>query len=339
MASNVAEKLQPIWLTETDVGDSIDVNEAIEALAVALRLEADGKASNVQKALATWPPACAMHALGSLMPERGFAGYKTWCITPKGGGAAFELFDAHVGRLLAVIEAGLLGVMRTSAISGLATNVMADPGADEMALVGTGRQAMMQVAAVAASRPIRRLRIWSRTAENRARFVAQAQSLFPFAVEESATLEEALADMPIVSLITRAIEPFVDASMLAKGAHVNAAGAILPTSAEIRSDVLEQADLVVVDNMDNARKASRELHSFYGADAAEWPGVVTLGSMLAEGRGRPDGAKLTVFKPMGMGLSDLAMAIAVYQSAVANGRGVKLPTTAVPMPRWTLYQG
>jgi len=339
MTTQTAPKAQPIWLTEVDVRDSIDVNGAIVALSEALKLEAEGKAFNVPKALATWAPASAMHGLGSLMPERGFAGFKTWSNTPKGGGAAFELFDAHVGRLLAVIEAGLLGIMRTSAISGIATNVLADPDADEMVLVGTGRQAMMQVAAVAASRQIRRLRIWSRTPESLAKFAAQARHLFPFTVEEEPSLQAALADMPIVSLITRAVEPFIDASMFAKGAHVNAAGAILPANAEIHGDVLGRADLVVVDNLENARKASRELRDFYGADADEWPGVVSLGKMLAEGKGRPAGADLTVFKPMGMGLSDLAMAVAVYQSAIADGRGLPLPTFPVPMPRWTLFNG
>ena len=336
MADSKPSRPQPLWLTEQDVGASVDLNEAIAALDQGLRLESEDKAANVDKALATWTPASSMHALGSTMPERGFAGFKTWANTPSGAAATFSLFDAHDGRLLALIEAGLLGALRTAGISGLATRTLADPTADELALVGTGRQAMMQIAAIAATRPLRRLRVWSRTPENRATFVAKSRSLFPFAIEEAASVEEALADMPIVTLITRATEPFVEAGMIARGSHVNAAGAILPANAEVMPDVFARADLVVVDSLGNARKASREMRGIYGDDADGWSGVQTLGAVIAGGGGRPAGADLTLFKPMGMGLSDLAVAIAVYQRSLEAGRGQRLPAAHMPVPRWTL---
>ena len=330
------ERHQPLWLTEEDVGASVDLNTAISALDQGIRLEAEGNAANIEKALATWAPAGSMHSLGSLMPERGYSGFKTWAFTPKGGAATFSLFDTTDGRLLALIEAGLLGLLRTSGISGLATQALANPDADEMALIGAGRQAMMQVAAIASTRRLSRLKIWSRTPENRAAFVEKMKSVFPFTIEESPTVEDALADMPIVTLITRAKDPFVDASMLARGAHVNAAGAILPANAEFMPNVFDRANMVVVDNVSNARKASRELREHYGTDEDSWSDVTTLGQVLAKGGGRPADADLTLFKPMGMGLSDLSVAILVYHRAVELGLGVKLPAKHVPMARWTL---
>ena len=338
MSDSKPPRPQPLWLTEQDVGACVDLNEAIAALEQGLRLEAEGKGVNVDKALATWTPASSMHALGSTMAERGFGGFKTWANTPAGAAASFCLFDTHDGRLLALIEAGLLGALRTAGISGLATRLLAEPEADEMALLGTGRQAMMQVAAVAATRPLRRLRVWSRTPDNRATFAAQARRLFPFAVDEAETVRDALADMPIVTLITRATEPFVEVNMIARGAHVNAAGAILPANAEAKSDVFLQADLVVVDSLSNARKASRELLGVYGSEPEGWAGVKTLGDVIALGSGRPAGANLTLFKPMGMGLSDLCMAIAVYQRSIEEGRGLRLPAAHMPAPRWTLAE-
>jgi ornithine cyclodeaminase len=47
--------------------------------------------------------------------------------------------------------------------------------------------------------------------------------------------------------------------------------------------------------------------------------------LLAAGEGRPQGARLTIFKGMGMGLSDLAMARVVYEHARDHGLGVALP--------------
>jgi ornithine cyclodeaminase len=328
----------PLWITEEDVRSCLDLNTAIAALEEGIREEAMGRATNLEKMLGVWGAANSAHALGSVMPERGYAGFKTWANTPVGATAVFSLFGADDGRLKAMMMAGLLGAFRTSGISGLATRVLASPGADEMALIGTGRQAMLQVAAIAAAVPIRRLRVFSPTSGNRARFVANAQKTFPFAVEEAVSIEDACAGMPIITLMTRASEPFLSADMVAKGAHVNAAGSVLPANAEVLPDVFERADLVVVDNLANAKRGSRELRERYGADEQNWAGIQTLGHLLVSGVGRPAGADITLFKPMGMGLSDLAMAIAVYERAQERGTGNPLPVTPIAMPRWTLAQ-
>ena len=137
-------------------------------------------------------------------------------------------------------------------------------------------------------------------------------------------LAHALADAEIVTLITRAVEPFVDAAQ-PDCRHLNAVGAILPAKAEFAQDVFERADRVVVDDLENARRGSRELRERYGVDASSWPGVSRLSDVLAAGETRAPDARLMLFKGMGMGLSDLAMATVVYEQALARGLGVALP--------------
>ena len=100
----------------------------------------------------------------------------------------------------------------------------------------------------------------------------------------------------------------MDAAQLADCRHLNAVGAILPAKAEFAQDVFERADRVVVDDLENARRGSRELRERYGVDAPSWPGVSRLSDVLAAGETRAPDARLTLFKGMGMGLSDLAMA-------------------------------
>ena len=41
----------------------------------------------------------------------------------------------------------------------------------------------------------------------------------------------------------------------------------------------------------------------------KWRAVRPLSAVVAEGKGRPSGADLTLFKAMGMGISDLALGI------------------------------
>ena len=113
-----------------------------------------------------------------------------------------------------------------------------------------------------------------------------------------------------MTLITRAVEPFVDAAQLADCRHLNAVGAILPAKAEFAQDVFERADRVVVDDLENARRGSRELRERYGVDAPSWPGVSRLSDVLAGRNARP-GCAADAVQGMGMGLSDLAMATVV----------------------------
>jgi len=314
------------YLTERDVVSVLDIPKAIEALHAMLVAQGREQARNLPKALATWGDGSSMHALGSVQTGAGgYAGFKTWVHTKSGGGSLFSLFDAESGFLRAVIEARALGMLRTAAISGVATRALAPADATCAALIGTGPQAVTQLAALAAVRDLRRVRVYSPTPEKRRAFVASVQGKYRFEVEEAASLEQALAGAEIVTLITRAVEPFVDAAMLADCRHLNAVGAILPAKAEFTQDVFERADRVVVDDLENARRGSRELRERFGADGAPWQGVAVLSDLLAAGEGRPQGARLTIFKGMGMGLSDLAMARVVYEHARDHGLGVALP--------------
>jgi alanine dehydrogenase len=233
-----------------------------------------------------------------------------------------------------MMEAAAIGSMRTAAISGLATSQLGSLDADELALIGTGMQAMTQVAAIAAVRPLRRLRVFSPTPEKRRAFVERASKSFDCEIFEARSVEEAVDGAPIITLATRAKEPFLMARMVAPGAHINAPGAILPDNAEFHQDVFDRASLVVVDNKSNAAKASNEFIIRYGRDPEAWTGVRTLGELVEADYVRAADTDITLFKSIGMGLSDLAVAILVYERAREMGAGKILPLGVRAAPRW-----
>ncbi len=325
---------QPLlWLTEAQVASLVDLNDAMVALRTGFVEEAEGRAKTVDKALGQWPGG-AMHALGSMSPGQHYAGFKTWVHTDRGATAIFSLFDTRDGQLLAVLEAATLGQIRTSAVSGLAADVLAAPAADEMALVGTGAQALTQVAAVAAVRPLRRLRVYSPTAEKRAAFVNKARAQFDFEVIDVPSLADAVRDAPIVTVITRASVPFLDADLLSPGVLLIAAGAILPANAECLPNVLERSTGIFVDSLRNAQLNSRELREHFGESEERWRAVRTLGTLLSEGNALPAERDITLFKPMGTGLSDLSVAIMAYERATSQGIGLMIDQPQRVLPRW-----
>ena len=323
-----------LYLTEADVVSLVDLTDVIDALQETCASQGRGESLEIPKALGTFGDASALHALGSAIPAQGIGGFKTWVNTKRGAVAVMSVFDVELGRLSALIEAGALGQLRTSAISGVATRWLAEEGADDMALVGTGRQALMQVAAVAAVRPLRRLRVYSPTAEKRGAFIEKARASFAFAVEESASLEAAVKGAPIVTLVTRSTQPFLHAAMLAKGCHLNAVGAILPANAEFAQDVFDRASPIVVDSLVGVQRNSREFMDRYGHAGEAWTHIETLGQVIGRGQGRPAACDLSLFKAMGMGISDLAVARLVVQRARQQKVGLEIAAPRPAAPRW-----
>jgi alanine dehydrogenase len=294
--------------SEQDVRETVGMRDVIDSLTEVLGHEAHGGAWNIDKTMATWPAeptAGSAHALGAVDLEADLALFKTWVNTPAGASALMTLFSASNGRTLGVAEAGAAGALRTAAISGIATRLLADPGADELAVLGAGRQALRQVESVSVVRELRRVRVWNRTRAKAEALAEQVRAELGLAAVVAPDVAAATASSPIVTLITRAAEPFLHAEHLAPGAHLNAVGAILPANAEFAPDVLAASALTVVDSEPNARRGSRELREFHGED---WTDVQTLGDVVAGKVTRPERPRLTVFKGMGMGLSDLAVA-------------------------------
>src|SRR5262249_28275605 len=216
----------PLWISEADVVSLMNLGDAINALERGLLAEARGDARNMVKTHATWGKGSTLHAIGAVFPKDGFAGTKTWAHTEGGATPLLILFDSETGSLKAIIEAFALGQMRTGSASGVATRWLTAEEADELAIIGTGKQAVTQVAAVVAVRPIKRLRVFGRNEERRAKFVTRVKEEFGLEVLAAKSLAETVADAPIVTVVTRATEPILFATDVAKGAHINAVGAI-----------------------------------------------------------------------------------------------------------------
>ncbi len=322
-----------LWITEAEVAAMLSLPEAIDALEATLRMEAAGTAANMPKTHLMVAANDAMHAIGGAMSGAGICGTKTWVNLQGRSQTVLVLFSLDDGRLRAVVEATALGQMRTAAMTGLGTRRLARPDADVLAVIGTGKQALPKIAACAAVRSLRDVRVFSRRAEARTAFAEQARRTLDLPVRACGSVAETVAGAPILTLITNATAPFLDASMIAHGAHINAMGAIVPARAEFAQDVFPRCAMVVVDTVSGVRALSSEFRERYGAQAAAWSDVVPISRVIAQGAHRPEGCDLTLFKAMGMGISDLALGIAVLARAEADGRGTVLPERVRVPPR------
>ncbi|HMH17378.1 MAG TPA: ornithine cyclodeaminase family protein [Burkholderiales bacterium] len=317
-----------LWITEAEVVQLMDLKEAIAALEAALREEARGEAQNMTKTLLQYGKN-NLHAIGAKLGT--LVGTKTWTHTQGGTCPLLLLWSAEDGLLVAVIEAFALGNLRTGGISGVAADWMAREDAAVMAIVGTGKQALAQVGTMLAVRPIERLRVHSPREDARLAFAAKAREEFGIETEVCAAVGDACEGAQIVTLVTRAAQPFLTAAMLEKGAHLNAVGAIAPDREEFAQDVFTRATLIAVDNLPGVQQLSREFMTRYSSSG--WQEVMPLSGLIASGRRRSGTDDVSLFKAMGMGISDLALGVELVKRARERGMGRGIPQPKKQKPR------
>ena len=313
-----------VWLAESDVVATVDLLDAIDAVEGALRSEARGDARNMEKTHVAWGDGHTLHAIGAVDEHDGIAATKTWAHTDGGATPIVVLWDASDGTLRAIVEAFALGQLRTGAMTGVATRWLAPEGAHTAALIGTGKQAMAQLAAVSAVRGLDRVLVHSPNADHRRSFVDEVRSAnWPFAVEDASSVAEATAEADVITTATRARKPFLGATHVRTATLVNAIGAITPERAELTPDLVARCDLVVADSPDAAARLASELDGRL---------ATSLSEIVASGTRHPP-RDVTLFKAMGIGLADLAIARLAVERSIRDGFGANIAQPQRARPR------
>ena len=83
------------------------------------------------------------------------------------------LFDGETGALRALLDASAVTAIRTAAVSGVATRLLARKDARRLAILGAGVQARSHLEAMAVAGEFEEARVWSRTPERAAAFAAE----------------------------------------------------------------------------------------------------------------------------------------------------------------------
>src|SRR5438876_9895622 len=111
---------------------------------------------------------------------------------------AVLLFEADTGRLSALMDGAAITAIRTAAVSGVATDLIARPDSVELAILGAGVQERTHIEAIAAVRPLRRVPIWGRDAARGAALAAELRPRFKFPIEAAASPEAAVRSADII---------------------------------------------------------------------------------------------------------------------------------------------
>jgi len=320
-------------LTQADVHELLPMQECVEVMQEALVTLARGDAVLPLRSMVRLPDGSGL--LG-LMPAYLGAprvmGLKVVSVMPGNHGTAYDshqgavlLFEVEHGAPIAMIDGSCITAIRTAAVSAVATRVLARADAGDLAILGSGVQAMTHLEAMAVVRPLRRVRAWSRNSEHARAFASRAEARLGLAVEVAASGREAVEGADLVCTATSSRRPVLEGAWLAPGVHVNAVGACARDARELDTAAVAGARFYVDRRESALHEAGDLLIAREEGAVGDSHIAAELGEVLiGRAAGRRDPGERTVFESLGLAVEDLAAAHHVWRKAEASNRGVQI---------------
>ena len=312
-----------LLLRESDVERLLTMKDAMDLVEKVHREYSAGQASDVPRERTRLPKA-ALQVLQGAVPSAGVFGYKAYTTSREGARFLVYAFDADNGRLVGVVEADRLGMMRTGAIGGVAAKWLAREDARVAGVFGSGWQSHGQIEALALARKLERVKVYSRTREKLERFCGEMRAKTKLDVVAAASAEDAVRGSDIVVTITKSATPVFSGEWLSPGTHINAAGSNSLVRREIDERTVLMASRVVVDSRATALKEAGDLLPALDQGRLTAGALAEIGEVIAgtrAGRKAPD--EITLFESQGMAIQDLA--VAAHLLKLASDRGLGSP--------------
>ena len=316
-----------LYLTEAEVNQVLTMELALETVEEAFRLMSEGGATNPPRSRIRLPDGGLFNFMCAAAPGAGVMGLKAYGVTPGNPVKFFvQLFSTDTGDLLALLEAGDLGQIRTGAASGVATKYMAREDSATVGVIGSGYQARTQLEAVCGVRPITHARVFSRNPERRQRFATKMGERLGIDISPVESGEECVDGVDVVITMTSANRPVLNGEWLSEGTHINAAGANHWMRRELDGNAVRRSNVIVADEIEQAKMECGDL--IYPAElgSIRWEQVRSLAEVVGgSAPGRTSDDDITLFESQGLAVQDITTGIRVYQLALENGIGTEMP--------------
>jgi ornithine cyclodeaminase len=264
-----------------------------------------------------------MSVMPSYLGGIGSVGVKVTAAFPSNYGTEYDthqgvvlLFDTERGLLRAIVDCTAVTALRTAAVSGVATRLLARKEAGDLAIIGAGTQARTHLDAMLCVRQIRQVRVCSRTLEGARRFAEQESRRHGIEVEAVETAQAAVRGADIICTATTSHEPVLLGEWITPGAHINAVGAFKPNTRELDTAAVVRSRLYVDRRESTLNEAGEFLIPRNEGVIGDDHIVGEIGEILiGKVGGRTAGEQITLFKSLGIAIEDLASAHHVLTKA------------------------
>ncbi len=319
-------------LSSVETESLLDPDALRQALASAMADLSAGRVSMPPRIAAYVDERGFVAAMPAYLPATGTVATKLVSLFPGNAGTALPthqaivvVFDAATGQPIALLDGTSITTARTAAGSALATDLLARPDAEVLAIIGTGVQARAHAHAVIRVRPFRELRIFGDPGRAAA-LAAELRGVLEVEVIVAASAADACAGAGVVCLTSGAAEPVVRREDLAPGTHVNSVGF---NTAGREVDSATMADALVVVELRASLLApppagSNDVRVPIDEGVLDPGDLVELGEIVAgTASGRTSAEQLTLYKSVGVAVQDAAAAALVLAAAREAGLGLE----------------
>ncbi|MBP2097660.1 ornithine cyclodeaminase family protein [Enterococcus rivorum] len=324
-----------LLLSQTDIVKHFSMNEAIDATKQALKTYSEGQAvvplrTNVGVASHNGQSLFMPAYVGSDVDAFGM---KIVSVYPDNVDknlpsvpATVIVLNPATGIVDAVMDGTYLTQLRTGAVQGAATELLARKDAEIGALIGTGGQAASQLEAMLTVRNLKEVRVFSRNIEHAETFAKKMAERFDCKIFATKTCQECVENADIITTVTTSNLPTFKAEWIKPGAHINGMGSYTPDMQEMPKEILQKADAIVFDTTDGVleeagdfliplKEGSINKDNFKGE----------LGQLiLGEISGRKSETDITIFKSVGSAVLDVVAGQAIVKKAKALGFGTEI---------------
>jgi alanine dehydrogenase len=241
--------------------------------------------------------------------------------------AVVVVVDPETGVPLGLLEGAVITSLRTGAVSGAATDLLARADATTLAIIGAGTQGVTQAAAVCSVREITDIRVADLSEDAVSTFAERLSAWAPDSaslVRRATSARDAVFGADIICTATTSVRPVFEDAWLSDGVHINAVGAYTPAMQEIPDETIARAR-IVVDTVEAAMHEAGDLIQAIERHAIQRSAVSTeLGDILTgTSRGRQNRTEITFFKSVGNAIQDMIVAGAALRAAQQTSIGLE----------------
>ena len=312
-----------LLLKHEEVMKTVSMADAIAAMEAGFKEEGEGGALLPQrinvKAGKGW-----FRVGPVVLQNSGWVGFKAMNLAA-GHGLRYQvhLYGIETGELLSIMDAQHLTTLRTGATSAVATRRLRKNGACTVSLLGSGAEAYAQLDAMRAAGYVKSARVYSPTEANRKRLAETFRNQHGMDIVDVSSAQAAVEGSDIVLAAVKSSTTALEGRWLRPGMHINSVGTARRDQREIDVETFQRSDVIVVDTREGV---FNEAGDAYAAREAVSPDNVSELSSVVVGAapGRTSDDQITLFKSVGTGIQDIALAAVIYERAKERHIGTDL---------------
>lgn len=323
--------MKVLMINQSEVRQLLPMNECMEVMSATLKTLAEGNAILPLRPVMWLPEKVgALGMMPAYLGSIGMMGLKVVSVFPGNHGTEYDshigavmLYETKHGQLLAIVDASEITAIRTAAVSGVATRLLARDDASDLTIMGAGIQAKSHLAAMLEARNIQRVRVWSRNNDHAKAFAERESGRYEMAIEAIGDAEQAVEGADIICTTTSSPEPILKGAWLQMGVHINAVGSSVAFTRELDTAAMVKSKLFV----DRRESTLNEAGDFLfpkkeGAINDDHIKGEVGEVLLGQAKGRESDNEITLFKSLGLAVEDVASAHHIYTRAVERNMGI-----------------